>query len=136
MLTMEHVAARILAAGLDYTAGTNLFIHRMPSNVTKGLVVLPALVGTEIPRDLRGFMRGSFQIITRDPSPLVSASQALAAANAVELDAGWVMLPATGSTPEARVHSLLARHLPIVFPRSDEGDVYEASVNFDFICQR
>lgn len=130
MLTMGHVATRIQLAGLA-TPGASLFIYQMPDPVTRGLLIVPG-DGFEIDHEMRGILRGSFQVIARATSPVDADAFAASAAAIIVTDQGWTTLPGgTLAAAPASVLFIRQRHTPIVYPRTDIGDLHEASVNFD-----
>jgi hypothetical protein len=135
MLAMEQVAVMLQAASLG-TIGTTIFVHRMPATLVSGLVVLSALGGVDIDYDgLPELRRENFQVIARHSTPNGAQALARRVSTALTLLAAWRTVPAYGTAiPAARVLYIRPRHSPIVFPRSDAGDLYEASVNFDFAC--
>jgi len=132
MLAMEQVAKMLADASLG-TLGTTIFVHGMPPTIKTGLVVLSALSGNDIDyAGLPDLRREGFQVIARDTGAPAAMALAVQASNALTLPASWRQLPAFDSIPAAWVLYIRPRHSPFVFPRSDVGDVYEASVNFDF----
>lgn len=133
MLAMEQVAAVLAQAGLGVVAKT-IFVHRMPNSVNAGLLVLPSLTGADIDYDMPSFRREQFQVIARGVAPPAVQALAVAASEALTIQRGWTTISAVGIIPAANILFIRPRHTPIVFPRSDAGDLYEASVNFDYIC--
>jgi hypothetical protein len=129
MLTPEHLAPILISARLG-KAGLDLFCHKMPSEITKGLVVMGDLAGSEIDHELVNWRIGQIQVILRD----TDHASGLRRARAV-MDALTVMhrdLPPAGGGPGIRLRRLRPIHDPIVYPRS-EGDVLEFSLNFEAI---
>jgi hypothetical protein len=131
-LAVEQITVMLATAGVG-VPGQSLFAHRMPASVLRGLVVLPALVGGEIDyAGLPELRREAFQVIARDPAPGAARTLAARAMTALTLRPAWRLVPAFDlETPAVWVLYIRPRHGPIVFPRSDGGDIYEASVNFD-----
>lgn len=128
MLAVEQIMDRLAVANVG-TPGTTLFAHKMPATVTKGVLVLAPLTGSEIDYELPGWRRSRYQIIARAPSVSEAMTLAMAASAALT----WLLprtVPASGMYPSIEVKYFRPLHDPIVYPRS-EGNLVEASVNFE-----
>lgn len=128
MLSVEHIA-NVLAAANVGEIGKTLFAHRMPAEVTKGVLVLAPLAGDEIDHELPGWRRGRFQIIARARTPLEATMLALQATLALTWHKTRI-LPEAPPFPAVEVRYLRPMHDPAVYPKS-EGNLVEASVNFE-----
>ena len=131
MIRPEQVANLMVANGVG-RLGRDVFVHAMPETVTQGWLILGKLDLLDIDWDLPTLRKEGFQILARHPSPLEAEKMAMRAARAVSFHQ-WRDLPPAGSAESSiRALYIRPRHDPIVFPRS-EGDIYEASVNFEFV---
>lgn len=105
------------------TPGVDLFREQMPHQVVKGMLVTQQMPVERNPY-APGYRKGSFQVIVRD----AVYDDARTTANSV-IDA----ITGDGITlGDMKFRFIRARHDPLLFPRSD-GDLVEASVNFDFV---
>jgi hypothetical protein len=132
MLAMEQLALMLEQAGLG-RRGETIFVHFMPAEVGSGIVLLDSLSGREIDyAGLPELRRFEFQAIIRDPKPLSARLKAQSVIDAITMLPAWREIPAINrDIPAARVLYIRPRHAPIIYPRADAGDGYEASVNFD-----
>jgi hypothetical protein len=127
MLTPEHLVPILVAARLGQP-GRDLFCHQMPGEITKAVVIMGDLAGTEIDHELPGWRMGQVQVIVRDDNHAAGTRRSRAVMDALTL--GERLLPAAGGAGAIRLVRLRPIHDPIVYPRS-EGDVMEFSMNFD-----
>jgi hypothetical protein len=127
MLTPEHLVPLLVAARLGQP-GRTLFCHKMPAELTKGLVLLGDLAGTEIDHDLPGWRMGQIQVIVRDDDHALGTQRSRQVMTALTLNDH--LLPAAGGAGRIQLRRLRPIHDPIVYPRS-EGDVMEFSMNFE-----
>ena len=104
------------------TIGKDLFRNFMPHDVREGLLVTIQMP-VEIDRYLN-YCKGSFQVVARGTdweSPRL-----------VMVDVSKVLCGEGLSLGDMYFYFMRPRHEPLIFPKS-EGDLIEASVNFDFI---
>lgn len=127
MLVPEHIAPILQAAGVG-TLGKDLFCHRLPASIARGVMVTGDLAGTDIDHELPGWRQGRLQVIVRDPNHLQGLTKTRQVMAALSL--GQRLLPAAGGAPAVQLRRLRPMHDPIVYPRS-EGDEIEFSVNFE-----
>lgn len=131
MLGMEQIATVLAQASLGQI-GKSIFVHRMPGEISSGLVVLNQLSGYSIDWELPGFKIGKFQVIARH----TSVPQGLSLARGAMAALTWQeprMLPAQAGLNDILVRRVLPMHDPITYPRSD-GDMVEHSINFEFVA--
>lgn len=103
------------------TKGTNLFLHFMPAEVEKGI-----LVTQQTSNDINPYIlerRGSFQIIARDrnyddPDLLLKRISDVLRVQGLELETCYF-------------YYINPRHEPLMYPRAD-SNLIEGSVNFDY----
>lgn len=124
-MNLEPLAQKLSDDGIA-TAGVDLFIHNMPSNVTKAVLLLSNLTGTPIDFELPGYRRTSFQAIIRHTDYVQGLALANEVSEALTFKSGESILDTL------HIKHILPRHEPVVFPVS-EGDFLEISVNFDAV---
>lgn len=117
---IEQLLAHLQALGLG-EVGVNLFRHKMPAPVESGLLVV-TLMPIEVHPDARQYYSGTVQIIARART----VDGATQKANSVIDAIGDEII----DLETVKIVHLRPRHLPLPFP-SSEGDLVEASVNFD-----
>lgn len=125
-MELEPIALKLEQAGLGIRA-KSIFVHAMPVECKKGILLRSPLQGTAIDHELPGYYKAEFSVICRSHSH----SEAVAMANqATQALKGYNV---TIGPIEAK--HLLPNHLPVVFPVS-EGNFVEALVKFDIcFCQ-
>ena len=124
-MKMDSLAQKISDDGLA-TPGVNLFIHKMPSKVESGILLLNKLSGTPIDFELPGYRRTGFQVIVRHTDYTAGIELMENVVSSLTIKGGETLLG------DMHVKHILPKHEPVVFPVS-EGDFLEISVNFDAV---
>jgi hypothetical protein len=119
---LEDLATRLRTANIS-GVGQNVFINGAPSDISQALMILPPLDGLAIDGYLPDYYRGLIQVVARHPSEPQAYALARAASEIMEMR--------REELPTIFVNQSRATNLPVVYPRS-EGDLFEASVTFDF----
>jgi hypothetical protein len=124
-MDLEAIAIKLEVDGLG-TRGVDLFYDNMPVAVTRGLLITAQM---PIKRNLYvpSMRTGAFQVISRQLDDVDYVDPALI------LESAIASLSGQGVTiGSMNFRYIRAESDPFVFPRSD-GDIIEASVNFDFL---
>lgn len=124
-MKLDALAQILIDEGIA-TAGVDLFIHKMPSNIKVGVLLLNKLSGTPIDFELPGYRRTGFQVIVRH----TDYAQGIMLANNVSTALTFKGVEST--LGDMLIKHILPKHEPVVFPVS-EGDFLEISVNFDAV---
>ena len=122
-MELEPIADKLQSAGLGVKA-KSIFIHAMPVECKKGILLRSPLQGTQIDHELPGYYKAQFSVICRSHNH----AEAVQLAN----DATAALKGYNTTVGAMDVRHLLPNHLPVVFPVS-EGNFIEALVKFD-IC--
>jgi hypothetical protein len=107
------------------TQGTDLFVHMMPAEADRAMLLRVPLSGTKINYDLPGFFKTSFQLIVRVPAAGFDdgeqwASDIIAALTLAEVQIG----------DDHFFNYCRPRTEPVPFPLS-KGNLIEFNVMFD-----
>ena len=122
-MRLESIAEKLEVDGVG-TRGASLFVHRMPENVDRGVLLLSRLAGTPINHELPGLRRTSFQVIVRDIDYASGYAKAEQISQLLSIENQLV--------GDMNIHWILPKHEPVVYPVS-KGDLLEISVNFEAV---
>jgi hypothetical protein len=122
---LNEIAGKLEADGLGQ-CGVDLFYDNMPVSVTRGLLIT-AQVPIKRNVYVASLRKGAFQVISRQLDDDDYVDPTLILENVI------LSLSGQGVTiGSMNFRYIRAESDPFVFPRSD-GDIIEASVNFDFL---
>lgn len=108
--------------------GKSLFIHRMPADCDVGVLIRLPLEGVPVDEYLPGFYKTKFQVIVRESDQKAGDSKSddiiatLRSLKKRELTENGVLA--------MTVNQIYLLSLPIVFPRSEDSQSLEWSINF------
>lgn len=126
-MKLDYLASLLVAANLG-TAGESIFIGSMPSDCTEGIMLRNPLSGIDIEHELPGFYKSDPQVVVRSQRFDTGESKAAAVIKALSITQTRKVL-GPNSKPSMTINYVRARHLPIMYPRSD-GNGREWSINF------
>jgi Bacteriophage minor capsid protein len=109
--------------------GQTIFVHRMPANVTEGILLRAPLAGVKIDWNLPGYLKHEIQVIVRANVQDRGDTLAKQVSDALTLYRR-TFNDATGAKAMF-VHQMLPNALPIVYPRAANGQEIEWSINID-----
>lgn len=121
-MNLNALAERLTAAGLG-RVGEGIFFHNMP-DVSEGILFRLPLEGVSIDHELPGYYRHKLQVVLR----ALKVADAEARARQV-VEALWIKREETVGTMS--VTYIRPCSLPIIYPRSEQSQAAEASINFD-----
>lgn len=129
-MRVEQLAKILEDAGCG-TRGVNLFVHFMPAQITKGIVLLPSLSGDAINWELPGWRnRVKFQILVRDNTIPAGHVRIKAATTALTIRQRTLVPEMAPDIPASLLSHCWPVHDAVVYPRSP-ANLFEFSVNFE-----
>jgi hypothetical protein len=120
-MNLQPIADKLEAENLG-KKGKTLFIHAMPLECKKGILLRSPLQGTDIDHELPGYYKTEFGVIVRAAKH--EEATALAEAVMASLKGNDVQIG------NMAVKYIRPHHLPVTFPVND-GNLIEALVKFD-----
>lgn len=116
MNLLMAVSDLIQAAGLG-ALGSDVFIGTIPAEVKGGVMLREPLNGAIIDDGLQGFFNTEFQVIVRDPDPLVGYNRCLAIQQALRV------YRMTSADHGVEISWMRPLTLPISYPRGAADDI-------------
>lgn len=122
MSFLDEIAERLESNNVG-TLERDIFIHFMPAEVKRGVVLIESLSGAMIDHELKGMNRTAVQAVVRNPDYSAGIAKAKEVITALTIERELLT--------KVTVNYMRARHQPVVYPRSDAGNTLEVSINFD-----
>jgi hypothetical protein len=126
-MKLELLAQVIQDAGIG-TIGEDIYVHNMPADVTRGIMLRNPLAGTNIDNGLPGYFRDRLQAIVRATSHADGDVLAKQVTKALKMERKRLFLDTDGKLL-LQINYLLPAQLPIVYPWTP-ANVLEWSINF------
>lgn len=120
-MNLQPIADKLQAENLG-TKGKTIFIHAMPLECKKGILLRSPLQGTDIDHELPGYYKTEFGVIVRAPKH--EEANALAETIMTKLR-GYNTVIGNMNVKYVRPH-----HLPVTFPVND-GNLVEVLVKYE-----
>lgn len=123
---LEVMAARMQSQGVpEYgAAGESLFIHHMPEEVKRGVVLMNPYSGFQIDHELPRYYKGRFEVIVREKDHVEGKQLAKDVAQAITITTSQVV-------SGLDIRFVRPVNKPVIFPISD-GAMLELSTHFEF----
>ncbi|MCK1543422.1 hypothetical protein IVB12_16010 [Bradyrhizobium sp. 179] len=125
-MKLEILAQLLQDAGLG-TIGTDIYVHSMPADVRKGILLRDPLAGTKVDPGLPGYYRSRLQAIVRAPAH--AEGKTLSDAVAKKLEMGKRIFNNDDGSLSMQVNYIYLEQLPIVYPWTP-ANALEWSLNF------
>jgi hypothetical protein len=109
--------------------GTDIFVHRMDADATRGIMLRNPINGIETDYNMPGYLKTTTQVIVRDTDQ-VRGDTTSAAIMKLFTMYRVVFSDPNGGAFLMQINQMYPEKLPIVYPRSD-GRVTEWSLNFN-----
>jgi len=119
---LDTLANHIQTLGLA-TVGLNLFVHRMPEAVQRGIVLLNNLNGSRVDPDIPNYRRGRFRLIARETTH--KAAFAL-----IQSVAPYLTLKMT-KIDDVEFKYLTPENDPVIYPVSLGSNLLEIAIVFN-----
>lgn len=87
-MNLLSIAERMEGLSLGLVRAQNVFVHSMPAEVTKGVMVRENFGGTEINNEMLGYVKAEFQLIVRDSNYLAADTLVKAISAAMRQEGG------------------------------------------------
>lgn len=126
-MNLEVVAQILQDANLG-RIGQDIFIHYMPAETKRGIMLRLPLTGVEVNHYMPGFYKSRFQVIVREQRIEAGETLSHAVVKALYTDLRTEYVTPRGEN--LLVHYIHHDSWPIVYPLSD-GNAREWSINFD-----
>lgn len=124
-MRLDLLAKVLEDAGLGQR-GTDIFVHRMPADVQKGILLRLPLDGVPRDAELPGYFKTEFQAIVRDIEQGAGDDKAARVKTALEM---YRRRFEEGGELLMQVNHIYLEQLPIVYMRSEAQGI-EWSLNF------
>ena len=121
--------ARIIQDAQLGTEGQTIFIHQMPAECQRGILIKPPAGGVYVDNTLPGYFRSTLQIIVRAQTHLDGEEFSAKVMKAVVHKQSRDYFDQPGNQFAMRINYLLAEQLPLRYARLD-GNGIEWSLNF------
>lgn len=122
-----EILAKVLQDADLGTMGEDIFVHAMPADVAKGILLKNPLAGTPVDPGLPGYYRSRLQAIVRSRAHAEGETLAKAVGKALEM--GKRIFTNDDGSFAMQVNHIYLAQLPIVYPWTPSNSL-EWSLNF------